>query len=119
MKKLNEKEEQVMQILWRMEQAFVKDILDSMEEPKPPITTLSSIVRKLESEGWVGYESFGKTYRYFPLVRREEYVKASFQRLMLDYFEGSPRQLLSFFVEEQHSDPEELARLLDEIKRKR
>ena len=118
MKKLNEKEEQVMQIVWRMEQAFVKDILDAMEDPKPPITTLSSIVRKLESEGWLGYESFGKTYRYFPLVRKEEYIKASFQRLLHDYFEGSPRQLLSFFVEEQHSDPEELARLLDEIKRK-
>ena len=118
MKKLSEKEEQIMQIVWRMERAFVKDILDALEEPKPPVTTISSIVRKLESEGWLGYESFGKTYRYFPLIRKEEYIKASFQHLLHDYFEGSPRQLLSFFVEEQQSDPEELARLLDEIKRK-
>ena len=119
MKKLNEKEEQIMQIIWRMEQAFVKDILDALEEPKPPITTVSSIVRKLESEGWLGYESFGKTYRYFPLVRKEDYLKASFQRLLEDYFDGSPRQLLSFFVEEQRPDQEEITRLLEEIKHKK
>jgi predicted transcriptional regulator len=119
MKKLNEKEEQIMQIIWRMERAFVKDILDALEEPRPPVTTVSSIVRKLESEGWLGYESFGKTHRYFPLVQKEDYLKASFQHLLQDYFEGSPRQLLSFFVEEQQPDPEEIARLLEEIKRKK
>lgn len=107
-----------MQILWRLERAFVKDILDAMEDPKPPITTVSSIVRKLEAEGWLGYESFGKTYRYYPIIQKDAYLKASFQYLIRDYFEGSPRQLLSFFVEEQQSDPEELARLLEEIKKK-
>jgi len=119
MKKLSEKEEQVMQIIWRMEQAFVKDILDALEEPKPPVTTVSSIVRKLESEGWLGYESFGKTHRYFPLVRREDYLKASFRHLLEYYFDGSPRRLLSFFVEEQQPEQEEIARLLEEIKRKK
>ena len=107
-----------MQILWRLERAFVKDILDALEDPKPPVTTVSSIVRKLETEGWLGYESFGKTYRYYPIIPKEAYIKASFQHLIRDYFEGSPRQLLSFFVEEQQSDPEELARLLEDIKKK-
>ncbi len=118
MKKLTEKEEQIMQIVWRLKRAFVKEILDEMEEPKPPITTVSSIVRKLEAEGWLGHDAFGKTHRYFPLVGKEDYRRTSFRQLMQDYFGGSPEQLLSFFVEDQESDPEELARLLRAIKEK-
>lgn len=118
MKKLNEKEEQIMQILWQMERAFVKEIMDRLEEPKPPVTTVSSIVRKLESEGWIGHEAFGKTHRYFPLVSKEDYARSSFRQVFEDYFGGSPKQLLSFFVEEEQADALELQRLLEELKQK-
>lgn len=115
MRKLNSKEEQIMQILWRMERAFVKEILAEMEAPKPPITTVSSIVRKLESEGWIGFEAFGKTYRYYPIIQKESYLKSSFKRMLNNYFDGSPSHLLSFFVKEEDVDAEELNRLLKEI----
>lgn len=117
MKKLNEKEEQVMQIIWRLGKAFVKEIHDDLEEPKPPVTTLSSLVRKLETEGWLDHEAFGKTHRYFPLIAKEDYRKFSFRDMMDNYFGGSPKELLSYFVEEeQNVDAEETAKLLELIK---
>lgn len=116
MKRLNEREEQIMQILWRMKNAFVKEILAEMPEPKPPITTVSSIVRKLETEGIIGHEAFGKTHRYYPILQKSEYRKSFFKRMLNNYFGGSPEQLLSFFMDEQELPPEELDRLLEKIK---
>ncbi|PHN08428.1 BlaI/MecI/CopY family transcriptional regulator [Flavilitoribacter nigricans] len=115
MKRLNEREEQIMQILWRVKNAFVKEILAEMPEPKPPITTVSSIVRKLETEGIIGHEAFGKTHRYFPILEKSAYRKSFFQRMLNNYFGGSPEQLLSFFVDEQDLPPDELNRLLEKI----
>lgn len=116
MKKLNHKEEQIMQVLWRLEKGFVKEILDELPEPKPPITTVSSIVRKLETEGLVGHEAFGKTHRYFPVLKKEDYRKSSFRQFINNYFGGSPEQLLSYFVKEEDLAPEDLEQLLDKIK---
>ncbi len=116
MRRLSEKEEAIMQALWALEHAFVKELLAELPEPKPPITTVSSIIRKLEAEGIVGYEAFGKTHRYYPILTKEEFRKSYFQRLMDDYFGGSPESLLSFFVKEEEMDPQEIQDLLDRIK---
>lgn len=116
MKKLNHKEEQVMQVLWQLGKGFVKEILDELPAPKPPITTVSSIVRKLEAEGLIGHEAFGKTHRYFPILKKEDYRKSSFRQFINNYFGGSPEQLLSYFVKEEDLAPEELDRLLEKIK---
>lgn len=116
MKKLNHKEEQVMQVLWQLGKGFVKEILDELPAPKPPITTVSSIVRKLEAEGLIGHEAFGKTHRYFPVLKKEDYRKSSFRQFINNYFGGSPEQLLSYFVKEEDLAPEELDRLLEKIK---
>ncbi len=105
-----------MQILWRLEKAFVREIRDEMQEPKPPVTTVSSIVRKLEDRGLIGYESFGKAHRYFPVLAKEEYRKSSFNKLLNQYFKGSAEELLSFFVKEEAMDMEELNKLLEKIK---
>jgi predicted transcriptional regulator len=115
MRKLNQREEQVMQTLWRLKRAFVKEIRAELPDPKPPTTTVSSVVRKLETEGWIDHEAFGKTHRYFPVVQQEAYVKSSFKRMMNNYFEGSPSQLLSFFAKAEEVDAEELQRLLEEL----
>ncbi len=117
MKRLTHKEEEVMTILWRLEKAFVNDILEEMED-KPPYNTVSSIVRKLASEGLIGYEAFGKTHRYFPLLKKEDYRANVFQRLVDNYFGGSPLALLSYFVKEEQVKPEDLDRLLEQIKGK-
>ncbi len=118
MRQLNEKEEQVMQILWRLQKAFVKEILVELPEPKPPVTTLSSLVRKLDQEGIIAHESFGKTHRYFPVLKKEDYRKKSMKKLLANYFSGKPEQLLSYFVKEERLDVDELSNLLDKIKKR-
>lgn len=106
-----------MTILWRLEKAFIHDILDQMEE-KPPYNTVSSIVRKLVSEGLIGYEAFGKTHRYYPILKKEDYRTGALQRFVNNYFGGSPSALLSYFVKEEQVDEEALNRLLEEIKKR-
>ncbi len=118
MKRLNHKEEEVMTILWRLGHAFVNDILAEMEEPKPPYNTVSSIVRKLETEGLVGYEAFGKTHRYFPILKKEDYRANAFRRLMDNYFGGSPAALLSYFAREENLEAAELEKLLEAVKKR-
>lgn len=105
-----------MTILWRLGNAFVNDILAEMEEPKPPYNTVSSIVRKLEAEGLVGYDAFGKTHRYFPILKKEDYRTNAFRRFMDNYFGGSPSALLSYFVQEENLEAAELEKLLNAIK---
>jgi BlaI family penicillinase repressor len=117
MKRLNQKEEEVMQILWRLRKGFVKEILEEMESPKPPVTTLSSLVRKLEQEGFLGHESFGKAHRYFPKIDLATYRKTNFRQFMDNFFGGSTKQVLSYFVEEEKIDPTEINQLLEEIKK--
>lgn len=107
-----------MQILWRLNKAFVKEIRAEMDDPPPPITTVSSIVRKLENEGFIGHENFGKTYRYYPIIGQEAYRKSTFRRLLDHYFGGSPRKLLSYFVEEEDVSADELNDILEQIRKK-
>ena len=118
MKQLTAKEEAIMQILWRKGKAFVKEIMEELDTPKPPITTVSSIVRKLQEEQLVGYESFGRTHRYFPILQKEVYRKSVLHRLMKNYFGGSSEQLLSYFVKEEKMDAEALDEILNKIKNK-
>ena len=106
-----------MQILWRLENAFLKDIWEELSEPRPPITTTASIVKKLENEGFIDHETFGRMHRYFPKVAKVDYRTSSLKSLVHNYFEGSPAQLLSHFVKEESLDAEEIARLLKEIKK--
>jgi len=116
MERLTHKEEEVMQILWSLKKGFVKEILERMSEPKPPYNTVSSIVRKLETMNLVGHEAFGKTHRYYPILKKENYRKQSFQVFMRNYFGGSPSQLLSYFVKEEKLSPSEINQLLTELK---
>ena len=112
------KEERIMHILWRLKKAFVKEIIQEFPNPKPPYNTISSIVRKLESEGHVGYEAFGKTHRYFPKLKQNKYKKQAFQSLLTNYFENSHLELLSYFVNEEKLSASEIEELLSKIKGK-
>ncbi len=116
-RRLTGREEAIMQILWKLEKAFVKEIMDELDEPKPPVTTVSSVVRKLEEEGIIGHEAFGKSHRYYPILQKEEYRRSAFRRFLDNYFGGSPEQVLSYFVNEENVAPEELDDLLEKIKK--
>lgn len=101
-----------MQIIWKLQKGFVKDLIEEMdEEPKPPYNTISSIVRLLEKKGYLGYKAYGKTYEYFALISKEEYAKTTFSKLFSGYFNSSPVSLLSFMVKEQNLSEADIAEL--------
>lgn len=116
MKELTRAEDQVMQILWRLEHAFVKDIVEEMPEPKPAYNTISTIVRILETKGFVDHKAYGKTHEYFPLVTKEKYTKFYLNNLLKGYFNGSFQNLVSFFAKENKMDIKSIEKLLEEIK---
>ncbi|HTM97940.1 MAG TPA: BlaI/MecI/CopY family transcriptional regulator [Pedobacter sp.] len=112
MEELTKAEERIMQILWKLQTAFVKDIIDELdEEPKPPYNTISSIVRLLEKKGYVSYKAYGKTYEYFPAISKEDYAKTTFTKLFSGYFDNSPASLLSFMVKEEKLSAVDIAEL--------
>lgn len=116
MEELTKTEERVMQILWKLKKAFVKDIIEAMpDEPKPPYNTISSVVRLLEKKGYVNYKAYGKTYEYFPAISKADYRKASFRKMFTGYFDGSMESLLSFIVKEQKLGEEDVKKIQELI----
>lgn len=115
MRKLTSKEEEIMQILWDLKRAFVKEIIEHLPNPKPHYNTVSTLIRRLEALGFVGYERFGNTHRYFPLIEKEAYKEKSLKHLLNHYFDNSYQNMVSFFAREKKISPEELKRILKEI----
>ncbi len=116
MKKLTRKEEEVMKILWKMGKAFVKDIVEQYDDPKPHYNTVSSLVRLLQEKGIVGFTQYGNTYEYFPLISKEEYRKTFMKQVVSDYFDNSYKSAVAFFVKEKGLSPAELEELVKMIK---
>ena len=116
MQKLTSAEEEVMQYLWQLKKATVSQIIDQIPEPKPPHSTISSIIRILERKEAVGHKAYGRTYEYFPLITREEYSAGSLNKLATDYFGGSVRKMVSFLVQQEDlslNDIEEIRQMLN------
>jgi len=122
MKELTKAEDQIMQVLWGLEKAFVKDIIDQMPNPKPAYNTVSTIVRILEKKGFIGYKAYGKTHEYFPLISKEHYTRFYLNNMVTGYFNGSFHNLVSFFAKENNmkiQDIEQLVKELEKIKSKK
>jgi len=116
LKALTKAEDQVMQILWDLKSGFVKDIIEQMPEPKPAYNTISTIVRILETKGFVDHKAYGKTHEYFPLISKEKYTKFYLNNMLKGYFDGSFQNLVSFFAKENKLDSKAIEKLLEEIK---
>lgn len=114
-KELTKAEEQIMQELWDMEGGFVRDVIERLPEPKPAYNTVSTIIRILETKGFVQHEAFGKSHRYIPKVQKKEYKKLVAEKLLDGYFDNSPKRMLSFFLEENKLDINELNEILELI----
>jgi BlaI family transcriptional regulator, penicillinase repressor len=117
MKQLTKAEEQIMQILWKLEKAFVKDIMVHLPDPKPAYNTVSTIVRIMEKKGFVGYKAYGKTHEYFPLISKPEYTKKFLRGFVKDYFSNSYKQMVSFFAKDEKlsiTEMEEMRKLIEE-----
>ena len=117
MKELTKAEEQVMQLLWKQEKAFVKDLVEEMPDPKPAYNTVSTIVRILEKKGFIGHNAYGKTHEYYPLISRKEYTRSYMKNFMRNYFSGSFQEMVSFFAKEDNLSLTDLDELMDDVKR--
>lgn len=118
MKELTKAEEEIMQVLWELDSAFVKELIEKMPEPKPAYNTVSTIVRILQQKGFVGHESFGKSHKYYPLISKKDYTKGFMQGFVSKYFSGSYQQMVSFFTKEDDLSMVELEELMSELKKK-
>ncbi len=111
MQKLTKSEEEIMQHVWDLQRCTVSDILGLLGEPRPPHSTVSSVVRILEKKGFVGHKAYGKTYEYFPLVEKEAYGKRSLVDVVRNYFDGSASRLVSHLLEEKQLSAEDVEAL--------
>ena len=117
MKELTKAEEQIMQLLWKQEKAFVKDLVDLMPNPKPAYNTVSTIIRILEKKGFVGHNAYGKTHEYYPLVSRKDYTRTYMKSFIRNYFSGSFQEMVSFFAREDNMSVSDLDELIEDVKR--
>ena len=122
-KELTRAEEQVMQILWQLGEAFVKEIIEKMPPPKPAYNTVSTIIRILDTKGFVGHKAFGKSHQYYPLVSKKDYSDRSLNSLVTGYFDNSFQNLVSFFAKGDKVSVKELeamqAMIEEELKTKK
>ncbi len=123
MNELTKAEEQIMQILWKIEKGFVKDVITYFNKPKPAYNTVSTIIRILERKGFIGHKAYGKTHEYFPLISKKDYTKSFFRGFLDKYFSNSFQQLVSFFSNENEMSIEEMEKIMslmeNEIKLKK
>ncbi len=119
MQKLTNKEEEIMHILWKLEKAFVKEVMAEIKEEQPHYNTLSTIIRNLEDKSYVSHIAYGNTHQYFPIVSIEKYRKAFMNSAIENYFNNSYKSLVSFFAEEEKISAQELREILDIIEKKK
>ena len=112
MNELTKAEEQIMQLLWELEKAFVNDVLEHLPEPKPAYNTVSTIIRILEKKGFVAHKAYGKTHQYYQVVSKDQYATFRANYLLGNYFGNSVENLLSFFVKEEKINLSEMDQLL-------
>ena len=117
MKELTRAEEEIMQVLWTMKSAFVKDIIEELPEPKPAYSTVSTIVRILQQKGFVGHKAQGQSHKYHPLISKADYTKTFMKGFVKKYFGGSYQQMVSFFTQEDHLSVNELEGLLKDLRK--
>jgi len=114
---LTKAEEQVMQILWDLEEGLVKDIRERFQDPKPARNTVSTVVRVLEKKGFVGHKAYSNVHNYFPIVTKSEYSKRQLFGLMESYFDNSFPAMASFFAREKDLSVRELDELLENARK--
>lgn len=119
MKSLTRAEEVVMQRIWRLKKAFLREIVDAMPEPKPHQNTVATVLKILVDKGYVGIEPFGRMHQYYPLVQKEDYSGNRIQAIVKKYFGGSFTNVVSAMVKEKNLSVEELEMLVNELKKQK
>ncbi|GAA0712022.1 BlaI/MecI/CopY family transcriptional regulator [Aquimarina litoralis] len=114
---LSKAEEQLMKYLWKLEKAFMKDLLDAFPQPKPATTTVATLLKRMKDKGFVDYKLYGKSREYYPLVKKTDYFSKHVNGLIKNFFNDSASQFASFFTSETNlstSELEELKKIVDQ-----
>jgi BlaI family transcriptional regulator, penicillinase repressor len=117
MKELTKAEEQVMRIIWKLEKAFLKDVVEEFSDPKPAYTTVSTVMRVLVKKEVLSYKTYGKVNEYFPLVSKDKYFGDHIGGVIKNFFDGSTKKFASFFTDNQNlsiSELEQMRQMLEE-----
>ncbi|MES2629575.1 MAG: BlaI/MecI/CopY family transcriptional regulator [Bacteroidota bacterium] len=109
---LTKAEEQIMQVLWKLGPSFVKEIVQELPDPKPAVTTVSTIIRILEKKQVVAHKDFGNSYQYYPLISENEFSGFSLGKVIRSYFNDSYQNLVSHLIREKQLSLEEIDELL-------
>jgi len=117
MKTLTKAEEQVMQVLWKVKEGFIRDIMDALPAPKPHQNTVATILKILVDKEFVGINIYGRQHQYYPLISKDAYSKATMKSLVKSYFGGSFSDAVSFMVKENSISVEDLETLLQQLKK--
>jgi predicted transcriptional regulator len=117
MKTLTKAEEQVMQVVWKLKEGFIRDIMDALPSPKPHQNTVATILKILVEKEFVGIKVFGRQHQYHSLITKETYSKASMKSLVKGYFGGSFSEAVSFMVKENNLSLDDLESLLQQLKK--
>jgi BlaI family transcriptional regulator, penicillinase repressor len=120
---LSKTEEQIMELIWKKEKVFLKDLIESFHDPKPAATTIATLLKRMQDKGFVGYTLFGNSREYYPLVEKSDYFSKHVNGIIKNYFGNSALQFASFFTKTSNlstSELEDLKKIIDgEIKRKK
>lgn len=118
MQKLAKKEEEIMQVLWKIGPAFVKEIIGELPDPKPHYNTVSTIIRILEDKKIVAHKAFGNSHQYYSLITKENYQKEAIGDVLNKYFENSYQKMVAYFAKEENISADELEEIIKMVKDK-
>ncbi len=110
-RELTKAEEQIIKVVWQLEKAAIKEIINLLPEPKPAYNTVATVLKVLKSKGFVDFEAINNTYLYYPIITEKAYKRFAFDKVFDGYFSGSYHSLVSFLVEEKNLDQETHNRL--------
>jgi len=117
MKKLAQREEQIMQVLWELGPSFVKEIIEALPEPKPHYNSVSTMVRILQDKGFIAHKAFGKSHQYYAAIKKEDYQAKAVDDLAGSFFNNSIPEMVAYFAKKEKINEEELQKILKMIKK--
>jgi BlaI family penicillinase repressor len=113
--RLTKAEEEIMLVLWNLEQGTIREMMVQLDDPTTPYTTVSTVVRILEKKGIVGHKAVGTTYIYHPLMEKKDYLRGHLKGIVTKYFDGSFSRMAAFFAKENDLKLQELQELIEDI----
>lgn len=117
MKELTKAEEQIMQVIWKLKECFIKEIVEELPEPKPAYNTVGTFLKILETKDFVQRRKVGNVYIYSATIAKRDYGKKNITNLLSKYFNGSSENLLSFMVEEKELSVSQVENLLKKLRK--